>query len=175
MALAYVFWHQPAESVDRAAYEARLVRFHDRLAAAPIPGLLGSRTVRVPPLAWLPGGGYEDWYVVDGFAALGTLNDGAVDVAHRAPHDAVAAGSGHGAGGLYALLAGDALADADVHTWFAKPAGVLYADLHRRLLHELADGATLWQRQLVLGPAPEYCMVAPGTQATGLGTPIRLG
>lgn len=165
--LAYVFWHRPAMEVDPAAYEARLRSFHDRLASSLVPGLLGTRTVRVPPLRWLPDGGYEDWYLVDGFAALGELNAGAVDAAHRPDHDAVAADVDHGVGGLYALLEGDPLADAACHTWFAKPAGVAYDDFHRRLHRPpLRGGAAtaLWQRQLVLGPAPEYCLVAPADQ-----------
>ncbi|MFX9672996.1 hypothetical protein ABTO96_19615, partial [Acinetobacter baumannii] len=44
--------------------------------------------------------------------------------------------------------------------WFAKPADATYADFHRRMAP--GPGAALWQRQLVLGPAPEYRRTGPG-------------
>lgn len=51
---------------------------------------------------------------VDGWSALGALNDRAVTGPRRAPHDAA------------------------------------------------APGAAVWQRQMVLGPAPEFAVLAPG-------------
>lgn len=71
-------------------------------------GLLTSRTLAVPRLPWLASGGYEDWYLVGDFAALGVLNAAVMDREHVAAHDRVAEGAGDGAGGVYALVAGDA-------------------------------------------------------------------
>ena len=185
--LAYVFWHQPGAPVATGAYEDALRAFHVALDSTPIPGFLGSRIGRVPDLPWLPSGGYEDWYYVESFAALGELNTAAVDAAHRGAHQAAAGLSGHGAGGLYRLVSGDmggpyrrvggdlgasdpagaaraegapdgrGTADALglVHVWFSQPAGVSLAELQRGF----AGQGALWQRQLVLGPAPEYCQV----------------
>src|SRR5207253_6612299 len=44
---------------------------------------------------------YEDWYFVDDFTALGALNEAAVTVARKDPHDTVAKLAGGGAGGVY--------------------------------------------------------------------------
>jgi hypothetical protein len=59
--------------------------------------------------------------------------------------------SGHGWGGVYALVRGP-----------AEPPAV--AGWHRRA--PAGDGGGLWQRQMVLGPAPEFCLNATGGQAT---------
>ncbi len=49
-------------------------------------------------------------------------------------------------------------AEAGWSAWFSKPAGRGYLDFHA----ELATlGASAWQRQMVLGPAAEYCVLAP--------------
>ena len=148
MTLAYVFWHHPGLGVDAAGYERGLLAFHARLADAPIPGTLGCRTVRVPATPWLSGAGYEDWYFVEDFTALGQLNAGAIDEAHAAVHDDIAAQAGFGAGGLYRLVSGQRDRAGAHHVWFPKP-DVLPG----------GEGTTLWQRQLVLSPAPEFCLV----------------
>jgi hypothetical protein len=113
---------------------------------------------------------YEDWYLLEDYAALGVLNEAAVGRGHRTAHDAVARRLGSGSGGLYALLEGDRselgvseglLGVQTPAIWIARPPGS-----PRRVLAELlGDGmdprhASLWQRQLVLGPAPEYCLLA---------------
>jgi hypothetical protein len=150
--LAYVFWHAPAAGGDVAAYEAALRSFHAVLRDDPPPGFWGSAALRVTGAPWLPGGeGYEDWYLVGDFAALGTLNEGAVSGRRQEPHDDVALRSGHGAGGVYASWVGPPDVPTGTVRWFAKPPGRSYDDLRSAL------SGTTWQRQLVLGPAPELC------------------
>ena len=174
--LAYLFWHRPLESSDAAAYEQAQVAFHRSLHRAPPVGLCGSSTFRVAGPPWLDAGGedergYEDWYLVEDYAALGVLNGAAVGRGHRTVHDAAARLLGAGAGGLYALVEGDrpepgrpgceSIGEATHAVWVARPPGS-----KSRLLGELlGDGmdrqhASLWRRQLVLGPAPEYCLLA---------------
>jgi hypothetical protein len=104
---------------------------------------------------------YEDWYLLEDFAALGVLNEAAVAHGHRSAHDDLAKRFGTGAGGLYRVLEGHPdLAGTPLAVWVARPPGA-----PRRALGELlGDGidpehASLWRRQLVLGPAPEYCLL----------------
>ena len=148
--LAYLFWHRP--SPGAAEYERRLAGFHERLRADPPPGFVKSVVFAVD-VPWM-GQAYEDWYVVEDWAALGVLNASAVDDAHRPEHDAVARGAAKGAGGVYRSLGGElALEDVGDALWSAQrpnvPEGVPFA---------------LWQRQMVLGPAPEWCLL---TRAAG--------
>jgi hypothetical protein len=151
MTLAYLFWHWPRE---RDGYEDGLIAFHHRLQAAGVPGCTGSATYRVAGLPWLNGrDAYEDWYLVDGFADLDTLNRAAVSPTLRDAHDRPAMGVGGGMGGLYALTAGTADLDAPVASWFSKPLGVPYSDF----IAGLPVTAGLFQRQLVLGPGLEFC------------------
>jgi hypothetical protein len=168
MTLAYTFWHQPRPEVPADRYERGMSGFHERLAAVPIPGFVDSWTLRVPDLPWLPGGGYEDWYLVADFGALGTLAEHAVDAARVQSHDAMARSVRSGAGGVYALLIGDLSAPAGPGTrsgwagWFSKQDGVSYPRLRAGLTQQWDDGAVsaVWQRQLVLGPAPEFRVLA---------------
>jgi hypothetical protein len=154
--LAYVFWHQPAGSIDPAVYEGRLAAFHERMAAVAPAGFLDSAAFRVGALDWQPGGGYEDWYLVEDWTALGVLNEAAIDADHRPDHDAVARLAGDGAGAVYKLLAGRLpLADAGAATWSDKPAEATPDD----------PDFALWQRQMVLGPAPEFCLLERGSEA----------
>jgi hypothetical protein len=174
--LAYVFWHRPLQGDRREAYEQSLIAFHRSLAHRLPVGTRASATFRVaePPLAAGPAGedgpAYEDWYLVDDFAALGVLNEAAVGRGHRTSHDDVARRFGFGAGGLYGLIEGDpcaaALGRATLAVWIAKPPG----STRRALAELLGDGidpatASLWRRQLVLGPAPEFCLLAPEAPA----------
>src|SRR3712207_2250850 len=99
--LAYVFWHRPAEDVAREEYEGRLRAFHERLEGP-------SACFRLAALPWKPLDGYEDWYLVDDWAALGALNEAALDAVRRPGHDAAAAASAMGWGGVYRLLRGPA-------------------------------------------------------------------
>jgi hypothetical protein len=55
----------------------------------------------------------------------------------------------------------------DRTTWCAKPAGVSYSQFVARL----PSGET-WQRQMVLGPAPEFCIVGVDAGAALAGVAI---
>ena len=154
--LAYVFWHRPAPAV--AGYESGLVAFHEALRAHPPTGFRSSRSFRLDAAPWLAGEGtpYEDWYVVDSWAALGALNLGAVSGARSTPHDAVARLSREGAGGVYAPVRGDEPRSGTV-AWLAKPPEMSYVEFHAAL----AGHGAVWQRQMVLGPAAEYVVEEP--------------
>jgi hypothetical protein len=71
--------------------------------------------------------------------------------------------AGTGAGALYGLRRGDPESVAQpCATWLSKPAGMPYAEFDERMAALLdAPGASLWQRQLVLGPTPEFCLISP--------------
>jgi hypothetical protein len=155
--LAYLFWHRPATPAADG-YESGLVAFHDALRAHPPTGFRSSRTFRLDAAPWLPGEGtpYEDWYVVDSWTALGTLNLGAVSGARSAPHDAVARLAREGAGGVYAPVHGEEPQPGAV-AWLAKPAGTSYVEFHAAL----AGRGAVWQRQMVLGTAAEYVIEGP--------------
>ena len=132
--LAYVFWHRPAVE---EGYEEALKEFH-----ASLPHVSASFRLQSLPFGD-KAPGYEDWYLVDDWSALGELNVMAVDAQHRPPHDQAAQRTKAGWGGVYALVEGDAAEPPAAATWS-----------HRRP----EPGETpLWQRQMVLGPAPEYC------------------
>jgi hypothetical protein len=155
--LAYVFWHRPGGDADPAAYEARLTAFHAALAAHPPAGFAGSAALRVADAPWLPGDGpaYEDWYAVGGWEALGTLTDAAVRGARAQPHDAVASEARAGAGAVYGLVDGPPELAAARTSWLAKPAGADRRAFHAALT---GPGRSVWMRQMVLGPAPEYAV-----------------
>jgi hypothetical protein len=172
--LAYISWHRPGRDVDQAAYERALVRLHRSLELRPPIGFRGSAAFRAPELPWLapvggarPGTAYEDWYLIDGWAALGVLEEAAVARGHVTRHDAVARLSGQATGAVYRLSEGcAALGQARVGVWIARAPGdsrVTFGDL-------LGDGmdrerSGLWRRSLGLGPAPEYCLLAPEAPA----------
>jgi hypothetical protein len=161
--LAYVFWHWRQVEIAAQAYENRQRAFHAALAAAPSAGFLGSCSVALSYAPWAAGGGdaYEDWYMVQDFSALGFLNEAAVSASRAAPHDAAAAVAAGGAGGLYRLQHGAAVHQPQVAHWFGKPAGMSYSTLFAQLapVVEHVQGA-LWMRQMVLGPAREFCLHA---------------
>lgn len=173
--LGYVFWHRPRGGVPAQEYEEAQLAFHRSLQREPPGGLLGSACLRAD-LPWLEGEGpgYEDWYVLRDHAALGVLGEAATGRGHRTSHDRAARASGRGAGGLYALLdgAGDipaAIAAARVAVWVTPSRG----GRARELAELLADGAetpvSVWRRELVLGPAPEFCVLA-GEQPLGVAS-----
>ena len=162
--LAYLFWHWPQVGVELREYEAAMVGFHQVLAASAPVGFRRSLTVRVGAAPWLSGGtqGYEDWYLVDDSAALDPLNEAAVTGARRAPHDRAAYAAAGGAGGLYRFRRGELdLAEARIATWLSKPDGMGYAEFDARLWGWVGYRAVaLWQRQMVLGPAREFCLLS---------------
>ena len=166
--LAYVFWHVSAAAVAAADYEARLGEFHAGLRASAPAGLGPTATFGLGAVPWLGGAaGYEDWYLVEDFAALGTLNGAAVAGAARAPHDAAAAAARAGVAGVMAHVTGPLLPAAPGWAaWLGKPAGLAYDGFHAELAAALGDGASAWQRQMTLGPASEYCVLA--------GAPLEL-
>lgn len=174
--LAYLFWHRPRDPASTEAYEQAQLSFHRSLAHNRPFGMCGSASFRVAEIPWLPVGagaenqpgaptpGYEDWYLVEDYTALGILNEAAVGHGHRTPHDDAARRFGAGAGGLYGLVEGDRAdlpSAAALAVWVQRPPGS-----ERRPLGELlGDGmdpqhASLWRRQLVFGPAPEFCLLA---------------
>jgi hypothetical protein len=156
--LAYVFWHAPDPAADRAAYEHALAEFHASLEQSPPPGFYRSAAFRVDGLDWV--GDYEDWYLIEDWSALGRINEAAVSSPHRPAHDAAAAHTAKGAGGVYQLLAGDPdFTSIRSAAWLHKPRGTTYPDFIASLRpHADTPGAALWQRQLVLGPAREFCL-----------------
>jgi len=177
--LAYVFFHAPAPEQAPATYEAALAAFHTSLHDAAPDGFVGSASYRCSRLPWAPhpfgAVVYADWYFLRDWASLGTLNREAVRPPHRAPHDVVAGRSEHGAGGLYALRAGAPEPDRlRFELWSSKPAGVPSAEYIARV-HD-ATATSTWQRQLALGPAPEFCrrsLTRPTAASEGLIVEVR--
>ncbi len=167
--LAYIFWHSPARDVDSAAYEQGLERFHRSLAHRPPSGLRGSAVFRTEAPPWTMDGGdgtpsrpaYEDWYLLDSWSAIGVLEEAALAQGHASAHAAIARLARPGAGAIYRLGEGSAdLADASMAVWIA-PGEEHSSPTVADLLGDGMDGATagLWRRCLVLGPAPEYCVL----------------
>lgn len=162
--LAYVFWHWPAAGVPAREYEQLLVAFHQALAEAPATGFQGSTSFRIDGYApWLGGSpAYADWYVVDGSSALDILNEAAVSSTRRGPHDLLARATGAGAGSLLQLRnAGANLAGARWASWLSKPKGMPYDAFYQTLDQVCAEAAvSLWRRQMVLGPTPEFGLLS---------------
>lgn len=160
--IAYVFWHRPREGVDQERYEQAAERFHRSLHRSPPAGFRRSALLRTSTLRWLPGEGwYEDWHLLDDFCALGVLNEAAVAARHRSAHDQVAGLFGEGAGAVYRLLEGDGEMVQPLAVWVSRPPGARALPLGDLLGDGMdREGAGLWRRQLVLGPAPEYCLLA---------------
>ena|SRR5437588_7928376 len=176
--LGYVFWHAPAEGVDAAHYENALSAFHRSLAHSPPFGFEGSAAFRVGASPWEafrtatapPGPGasgwYEDWYLVADFSALGVLNEAAVGRGHRSLHDRAAKGLGSATAGIYRLLEGGPVSGASIgecrHATWIEPSGSTNAAEMGALLGDGMDpsSASVWRRQLVLGPAPEFCVLS---------------
>jgi hypothetical protein len=168
--LAYVFWHSPARDVDTAVYEQGLERFHRSLAHRPPSGLRRSAIFRLEDRPWATdeskhesfSRSYEDWYVLDSWSAVGVLEEAAVAQGHVSAHDDVARLAGPGTGSVYRLGEGSAdIADARLAVW-VQPARGHSSPTVADLLGDGMDAgaAGLWRRCLVLGPAPEYCLLA---------------
>ena len=157
--LAYVFSHRPARGVEIEAYEDSLRRFHGALAKAALSGFVSSSTFRIA-------GAYSDWYLLGSSAAMDGLNEAAVSGARAASHDAAAGMATDGVGKLYMLSAGEHSTGAGFEVRFSKPAGMKYADLYALVKSwTAAPGVSLWRRMMVLGPAPEFCLVSPSEVA----------
>ena len=168
--LAYTFWHWPKANIDQGEYELRQRAFHAALGAAPSPGFQRSMSFAVTRLPWAAGGAnaYEDWYLVNGSAALDPLNDAAVSASRRVPHDAAAAAAAGGIAGLYSLRLGEPSATPSVAYWFSKPSGLSYEAFWERMRPLVTDRAgALWGRKMTLGPTPEFCLHLSGTSWEG--------
>src|SRR4051794_39170043 len=124
--LAYLFWHEPQPEVDAERYVALLQGFHRALAAAPPPSFVRSWSVRLDVAPWESGPSFEDWYLVEDWAALGTLNEAAVRAPREDAHDAIAALATNGAGGLYLLQHGTLDGPEPWTGWVVKPPGEPY-------------------------------------------------
>jgi len=158
--LAYLFWHWPH---DGHTYEADLIAFHRALREHRPPGLIDHASYWVESLPWFGVHSiYEDWYLLDGFADLDTLNRAAVAPPLTVDHDRVARAFADGAGALYALRQGTATLDAPVVSWLRKPRGMSYEQFYGGIAPEVC----LFRRQLVLGPAPEFCALRSLAGAT---------
>ncbi|GAC1504353.1 MAG: hypothetical protein NVS1B3_00920 [Candidatus Dormibacteraceae bacterium] len=153
--LAYVFFHRAGPGIETVAYEAALRKFHAMLAEEPPPGFVSSSTYRI-------GESYADWYLVESSVALDPLNEAAVKGMRSSPHDAVAHMSTDGVGKLLMLRSGRPATEPGFEVRFSKPKGMGYPELYERL-KPWTDRAevSLWRRMMVLGPAPEFCLVAP--------------
>ena len=144
--LAYLFWHSPRDPEKMDEYEQRLVAFHTALQGV----VVESAAFRIDQFPFKQAAGYEDWYLVEDWTALGELNHAAVSGARTAPHDAVAQLVGDGWGGLYRLSRGRSSAP-DHGRWANKPKQETYESFLDR-----QEVESVWQRQLVLGPAAEF-------------------
>ena len=162
--LAYVFWHRPAEGVEPETYAGLVRRFHRSIAGHPPGGFLRSASFAAPAPNWLgelPA--FEDWYVVEDIAALGVLNEAAIGRGHR--HRARCRGTRRRARAPARSTGCSRAAPSSRRTrvavWIETPRGV-ESPLLAALLGDGMDSehAGLWQRQLALGPAPEYCVLA---------------
>jgi hypothetical protein len=175
--LAYVFWHWPNAEHPAAEYEQIQREFHQALAQATSPGFQRSCVFRVDGKApWLGGEpAYADWYLLENSAAMDPLNVAAVTGVCEAPHARVAHAMAAGAGSLFTLR-GDTppdLAAARTLTFLTKPRDMPYADFYPAV--STPSPATLWRRTMVLGPTPEFALLAPESPA-GLDPfhPLRL-
>ncbi|MGO8904223.1 MAG: hypothetical protein ACLQMH_01200 [Solirubrobacteraceae bacterium] len=182
--LAYIFWHRPAPGVEVAAYEGALEHFHRSLAHRPPSGFAGSASFRVPELPWLgeaggsgPSMGYEDWYLLDSWSAVGVLEEASVSRGHVGAHDALAAKAGVSTGAVYRLIEGHAGLDAVRLGVWVTPASGHEPPAIAALLGDGMDpaGAGLWRRCIALGPGPEYCLLAAEPSAGVADTRLPRG
>ena len=195
--LAYVFWHRPAAHAPQVRYEQALSAFHRSLARRRPAGMTGSTCFRVAGLPWPerrePAGGgmrvapsfpvaprlhapvgYEDWYFLDDFAAIGVLNEAAVGPGHKTSHNEAARLTGAGTASIFMLLEGTvaAMRAPGVSVWVAREPGSARPEVAGLLADGAPGRAALWRRQLVLGPAPEFCLAA--RQVPAGVSPLRL-
>jgi hypothetical protein len=161
--LAYLFWHRPYPHVDTTLYEQALMRFHTSLSQHAPPGFFASGSFRIEPVPWLGDRpGYEDWSLIQGSWAMDPLNAYAVAGMTQTSHDNVASQMEQGAGGLYSMVWGEPTLPADsTVTWLTRPRGIQWQPVLEAVRSRVAN-ATVWRRQMVLGPASEFAVVAGG-------------
>ncbi|HUI31200.1 MAG TPA: hypothetical protein VLX91_13390 [Candidatus Acidoferrales bacterium] len=159
--IAYVFWHWKKPEVETAEYEKHLRKFHAKLREEPPKGFLDSFSVGFARAPWITSTdeAFEDWYLVENFGALGTLNEGVITGTRMTLHDAAAAIADGGTGGVYALHHGTVMSRPRFAHWFGKPPGMSYKECFEELM-PLVDnsGGALWMRRMTLGPAKEFCL-----------------
>jgi len=146
--LAYVFWHRPHEGTEPGNYEQAQLSFHAALETR-------SASFRLAELPFADKDGYEDWYLVEDWESLGKLNRAAVDSVRGPQHDRAALNAANGWGAVYALVRGPSSIP-DVAHWLDKPRG----EPSEEFIASLPE-TTIWQRQMVLGPGPEFCVTTP--------------
>ncbi len=159
--LLYIFWHWPRPEADSAVIRRRRSRVpRARCALASPDGLLDSAVHRLTGAPWANAGAsaYEDLYLLQDSAALDVLNEAAVRAPGKHAHDRLAHAMLAGTAGLYGYALG-APSSAPIGTshWFRKPPGFTYPALYGSLAEGVRDGCSLWRRQMVLSPAPEFC------------------
>jgi len=159
---AYVFWHWPRPEISRDSYETKLTAFLHALSSEEPAGLVEALSFRVEALPWFPQRGnlYEDWYIVDNFAAIATLNETAIGGGARGPHDSIAKDYMKGAGAIFKSIKGDIrVRDARLAIWIEKGIGQPYQSYYDEVAKSVGDRkADLWRRQMVLGPSPQFCI-----------------
>ncbi len=163
--LTYVFWHQRASATTKEEYQEKLIAFHRILQERQPQGFAGSLVLEMASLPWMTEESevYEDWYFVENSAALDPLDNAAVTGICREPHQQIARLANNGTGGLYRLK-GETVdftrtAGLRYATWFGKPLGMSYDDLYELLRQgEYDQQGILWQRQMTMGPALEFCL-----------------
>jgi hypothetical protein len=160
--LAYVLWHHPrGEDSTRIIYEASLLALHEGLHEAKIDGFVDSTTSTVLGLPWLPGAdNREDWYVVRDWYGIGALSEALHSGRQKVARDLVTHSSSVDGAAIYRLHSGECRIDAPSAVWFPKPDGMAYWVMEE-LMEPLfgTHGWGLWQRQLALGPSPEFCFL----------------
>ena len=94
------------------------------------------------------------------FSSLDVLNDAAVAEATLGFHDSIAREASGGAGGVYRSTRADLRPhEARIATWIQKPAGEPYRSFYEEIARCTGKRRVgVWQRQMALGPAPEFCI-----------------
>jgi len=115
--------------------------------------------------------------VIDDWAALGVLEEAAVSRGHTTAHDAVAALAGTETAAVYRLAEGSPDPGCAAVAVWVTPAGGHDRPVLARLLGDGIDPSCdgLWERCLVLGSAPRYCVLAGETPAGASATRLPSG
>lgn len=155
--LAYVFWHWPKSGISRVQYEQALRRFYRNLNEYRPLGFLHCFGFRISKFPWnAPAhNGYEDWYLVKNFKALGVLNEAAVGSEMRRSHNRISILANGGSGEIYRLYGNRLSSKTRFSLWLTKPKGTSYADMMSAL--DQKGVSSHWRRQMTLGPAQEFC------------------
>ncbi|MCP4327266.1 MAG: hypothetical protein GY791_02365 [Alphaproteobacteria bacterium] len=159
---AYVFWHRPQAAIEREIYEQALVDFHRQLVQRNCVGFRGSATYRIGETPWLDGlPGYEDWNFVESSAAFDPLNDMAVDESMWEVHAGVSSKTEIGHGGIYYHVLGNPGPTTLTRAaWLKRPRGIRYEAPLEAIAAQVPGTVSVWRKQMVLGPAPEFVLLA---------------